>query len=166
VRRRLRDGQVWRLLALLSGPAVWIPTCVAGDSLTAVPSVNGPEVMLYFSQPIGPSAPARSYGLRIDQHSLPAMLPGATANAADLAGRREIVNLRMAAHENMRLDLGRRVSWDFSRRQFNLAGDLPAMMPRFRTGGLAAVGAPTPLSQSLASKTVAAGALRPLPALP
>ncbi len=166
MRRRLRDGQIWQLLALLSGPAAAIPTCTAGDSLTAVPSVNGPEVMIYFSQPIGPSAPARSYGLRIDQHSLPAMLPGATADAADLAGRRDIVNLRMAAHEDLRLDLGRRVSWDFSRRQFNLQGDLPAMTPRFRAAGPAAASTSVPLSQSPASKTVAAGAQRPLPALP
>jgi len=83
--------------------------------------------MLYFSQPIGPSAPARSYGLRIDQHSLPSTLPASTAKATDLSGRREIVNLRMAAHENLRIDFGRRVSWDFSRRQFNLPSDLPAM---------------------------------------
>ncbi len=166
MRRRLRKGEVWRLLALLSGPAVWIPTCAAGDSLTAAPGVNGPEVMLYFSQPIGPSAPARSYGLRIDQHSLPALLPAATANAADLAGRREIINLRMAAHEDLRLDLGRRVSWDFSRRQFNLAGDLPAMTPRFRAGALDPAGTPAPISQSLDSKMLAAGAVRPLPALP
>jgi hypothetical protein len=122
--------------------------------------------MFYFSQPIGPSAPARSYGLRIDQHSLPALLPAATANAADLAGRREIINLRMAAHEDLRLDLGRRVSWDFSRRQFNLSGDLPAMTPRFRVGGPASAATPAPISQSLASKMLAAGAAHPLPTLP
>ena len=112
--------------------------CLAGESVGAVPSFNGPEVMLYFAQPIGPSSSARSYGLRIDQHSLPSLLPASTANATELSGRREIINLRVAAHENLRIDFGRHVSWDFSRRQFNLPGDLPAMKAGFPTRTLAA----------------------------
>ena len=140
--RRLRDGQLIGCLALLSAPLPWAAECQAGQPVGAVPSVNGPELMLYFSQPIGPSAPARSFGLRIDQHSLPRALPAATANANDLSGRREIVNLRMAAHENLRIDFGRRVSWDFNRQQFNLPSDLPAMKPKFLSTVTAALPLP------------------------
>ena len=118
-----------RCLALLSAPLPWTTACLAGEPIGVVPNANGPEVMLYFSQPIGPSAPARSYGLRIDQHSLPRALPGVTANASDLSGRRELVNLRMAAHEDLRIDFGRRVSWNFNRRQFNVPSSIPALQP-------------------------------------
>jgi hypothetical protein len=126
-----------RCLAAL-GASLPLSAAWAGESVGAAPGVNGPEVMLYFAQPIGPSTSARSYGLRIDQHSLPSILPASTANATDLSGRREIINLRVAAHENLRIDFGRRVSWDFSRRQFNLPGDLPAMKAGFPTHTLAA----------------------------
>jgi hypothetical protein len=160
VTRRLRDGQVFGCLALLSAPLPWTTCCWAGEPAGAVPSLNGPEIMLYISQPIGPSAPARSYGLRIDQHSLPRALPAATANATDLSGRREIVNLSMVAHENLRIDFGRRVGWDFGRGQFKLPSDLPAMKPRFPTRSLAAAFAPATASFA-ARKTVAE-----LPALP
>lgn len=158
--RRLRDGRVFRCLALLSAPLPWAAACWAGESGGTVPSLNGPEIMLYISQPIGPSAPARIYGLRIDQHSQPKALPAATAKATDLSGRREIVNLSMAAHQNLRIDFGRRVSWDFGRRQFNLPSDLPAMKPGFPTRPLAAAFAP--VTASFASQKTAAA----MPALP
>jgi len=121
---RRRGGQLLKGLALLGASTPWVASCPAGEPGSNVPGVNGPEIMLYFAQPIGPSAPARFYGLRIAQHSLPSMLPGATSNANDLAGRRELVNLRMAAHENLRIDFGRRVSWDFKRREFNVPANM------------------------------------------
>lgn len=127
MRRRLREGVIWQLVLL--GAALPLSHAKAGEGLTAVPSQHGPEIMLYVALPIGAAGPPRVFGLRIDQHSPPSKLPGATANAADLAGRRELVNLSMAAHEHMRLDFGRRVSWDFSRQRLNLPSDLPSMRP-------------------------------------
>jgi hypothetical protein len=152
----------WQILALLSAALPWGQVS-AGEGFTAVPNLNGPEVMLYVSLPIGPAGLPRSFGLRIDRHSLPSMLPAATSNAAQLAGRRELVNLSMAAHEHLRLELGQRVSWDFSRRQLNLPNDLPSMMPRFPAPhGLRGFGGGTTVSNS--STTVAAASV--LPALP
>lgn len=133
---RRREGQLLEALALLSALLPWA-VCQAGPPV-ATPGINGPEIMLYIALPIGPSAPARSYGLRIDQHSLPSRLPASTANANDLSGRRELLNLRMAAHENLRIDIGRRVSWDFNRRQFNVPGGLPLMKPNLVRPMLAA----------------------------
>jgi hypothetical protein len=156
---------IWRTLALLGAALPW-SDARAGEGLTAVPNLNGPEVMLYVSLPIGPLGLPRSFGLRIDRHSLPSMLPAATASAADLAGRRELVNLSMAAHEHLRLEVARRVSWDFSRRQFNLPTDLPSMTPRF-TGprGLPGLGAGPAhgMAASNALAVVATASFRSIP---
>lgn len=123
MRRRLRVGFNVQCLALGSAALPWAGACLAGDPGPS-PSIQGREIMFYISQPIGPGAARRSFGLRLDQHANPGSLPGGTSSAAELSGRRELVNLRMAAHENIRIDFGRRVSWDFGRRQFTQPGDL------------------------------------------
>jgi hypothetical protein len=153
---RAVDRTLLRCLAPISALLPWVPACFA-EPPGSVPSIQGPEIMLYISQPIGPSVATRTYGLRIDQHSLPAALPGATSSATDLSGRRELVNIQVNAHENTHIDFGKRVSWDFSRWQFNMGGDLPAMKMRFPSRTVAAT---TPIAPPLTS-----GALR-MPALP
>jgi len=118
-------------LALGSAALPWSGACLAGDP--GSPSTSqGRELMFYISQPIGPGAAARSFGFRLDQHSTPGALPGGTSSAAELSGRRELVNLRMAAHENLRIDFGHRVSWDFGRRQFTQPGDVLMVRGGFR----------------------------------
>jgi hypothetical protein len=131
VRRRLRIRFNVQCLALGAAALPWASVCLASDPGSA-PSFQGREVMIYISQPIGPGATARSFGLRLDQHSNPGALPGGTGSAAELSGRRELVNLRMAAHENIRIDFGRHASWDFGRRQFTQPGDLLMMKGGFR----------------------------------
>jgi hypothetical protein len=134
VRRRLRIRFKMQCLALGSAALPWVGVCLAGDPGTSS-SIEGREIMFYISQPIGPGAAARSFGFRLDQHSNPRALPGGTSSAAELSGRHELVNLRMAAHENMRIDFGgRRASWDFGRRQFTQPGDLLMVKGGFRDG--------------------------------
>jgi hypothetical protein len=118
-------------LALGSAALPWAGACLAGDP-GSPSSIQGREIMFYISQPIGPGAAARSFGFRLDQHSTPGALPGGTSSAAELSGRRELVNLHMAAHENLRIEFGRRVSWDFGRRQFTQPGDQLVMKGGFR----------------------------------
>jgi len=120
-----------RCLTFAGAAFSWADVCLALDP-TASPSFHGREIMFYISQPIGPGAATRSFGLRLDQHSNPGALPGGTSSAAELSGRRELVNLRMAAHENIRIDFGRRASWDFSRHQFTHPGDLLMTKGGFR----------------------------------
>jgi hypothetical protein len=136
VARRLRLGAFLRCLALIGAPLPWVDACLAGEP-TVGSSYQGREVMLYIALPIGPFTARRSFGLRINQHSLPAALPAATSSAAELSGRRELVDLRMDEHQALSIDFGRHVGWDFSRRQFNLPSDLPVMQAGFpdRTPG-------------------------------
>jgi hypothetical protein len=130
VRRRLRVAFNVKCLALGSAALPWTGTCLAGDP-GSTPGMQGREISFYISQPIGPGAAHRSFGFRLDQHSNPGSLPGGTGSAAELSGRRELVNLRMAAHENLRIDFGRRVSWDFGRRQFTQPGEMLMMKGGF-----------------------------------
>jgi len=106
-------------LVLLGAALPWA-ACAHADTLTAAPGPQGPEVMLYFKQPLGAPRTARVYGLRIDQASLTPAVPGAT-NVA-LIGRRELLDLEVGGPAGMRLDIGRRLTWDFSRHQFNSPG--------------------------------------------
>jgi hypothetical protein len=146
VRRRLRVAFNVKCLALGSAALPWTGACLAGDPGNT-PGMQGREISFYISQPIGPGAATRSFGFRIDQHSNPGSLPGGTGSAAELSGRRELVNLRMAAHESLRVDFGRRVSWDFGRRQFTQPGEMLMMRGGFpnRVAPLSnAVSAPHP----------------------
>lgn len=127
MRRRVRDAMSWQCVLLLSTPLVCGTPCRAAAPVGAVPEAHGPEFMLYVSLPIGPLAPARSFGLRIDQHSWAGPAHTAAPGITDLSGRREIVNLRMAEHQSLRLDLGRRVSWDFRTHRLALPSDPPAL---------------------------------------
>ena len=130
MRRRLRVAFNVKCLALGSAALPWTGACLAGDPGNA-PGMQGREISFYISQPIGPGAAARSFGFRLDQHSNPGSLPGGTGSAAELSGRRELVNLRMAAHENLRIDFGRHVSWDFGRHQFTQPGEMLPMKGGF-----------------------------------
>jgi hypothetical protein len=130
VRRRLRVAFNVKCLALGSAALPWTGACLAGDPGNP-PGMQGREISFYISQPIGPGSANRSFGFRLDQHSNPGSLPGGTGSAAELSGRRELLNLRMAAHENLRIDFGRRVSWDFGRRQFTQPGEMLMMKGGF-----------------------------------
>jgi len=152
VRRRLRIRFGVRCLALGSAALPWTGACLAGEPGTSS-SIEGREIMFYISQPIGPGAAARSYGLRLDQHSNPRALPGGTSSAAELSGRHELVNLRMAAHENTRIDFGRRASWDFGRHQFTQPGDLLMTKGGFRDRA-ASLPAATPAAHLAAALAV------------
>jgi hypothetical protein len=117
-------------LALGSAALPWAGACLAGDPGSSA-NFQGREISFYISQPIGPGSASRSYGFRLDQHSNPGALPGGTSSSTELSGRRELLNLRMAAHENIRIEFGRRVSWDFGRHQFTQPGEMLMMKGGF-----------------------------------
>ena len=75
--------------------------------------------MLYFSQSLNGGSANRLYGLRLERGALPPMLPGASSAAP--SRQRELVNMHFAAGEDLRIDFGRRLSWDFGRQEFSMA---------------------------------------------
>ena len=115
-----------RHLIPLGAALPWAGACLAGDAIGAAPGPQGREIMVYFSQPIGASGALRVYGLRLDQASAPIPLPGSTVLGA--IRRRELVDLQLGSHANVRIDFARRLSFDFGRRQFNAPGYPSAMV--------------------------------------
>jgi len=157
VRRRLGVRFNVQCLALGGAALPWAGACLAVDP-ASTSGMQGREISFYISQPIGAGAASRSFGFRLDQHSNPGALPGGTSSAAELSGRRELLNLRMAAHENIRIDFGRRASWDFGRHQFTQPGDL-----LMTTGGFRDRAAPAPAAMPAAHLAAALTAPLTLP---
>jgi hypothetical protein len=106
---------------------------------------QAPEVMLYFSHAIGggPLAGGAShptFGLRLQQVRQGAN--NADPESGDAMHRRELLNWQMEARPDfhlgdMRVQLGRRVTYDITNARFGSPRHLPAMhigMPSFRNG--------------------------------
>jgi len=122
---------------LLLGAAVPWATCGhAADAITAAPGSNGPEIMLYFRQPIGAPHATRTYGLRIDQASVNGGTPG--SNSMARVGRRELVNLQVGGPDKLRIDIARRLTWDVGRRQLGSINGPGDMAVRFSARALSA----------------------------
>jgi hypothetical protein len=90
----------------------------AGDVVSMAPASRGPQIMLYVSQPLwsrGSSAP-RLYGLRIGQLRMPSTTSQLTAIAPV---QRELIDLQIVPHSEMRIDFGRRLIWNITRGAFD-----------------------------------------------
>ncbi|MFI4868010.1 MAG: hypothetical protein ACHQDD_01495 [Steroidobacterales bacterium] len=99
--------------------------CPAADGLTSVPSAHGPLMMLYIRQPLGAGA-ARIYGLRLDQMSSTPTL--AATGPGGVAGSRDILDLQFRNVADVRVEFGRRVTWNVGRREFGPSGNPPPGM--------------------------------------
>ena len=109
-------------LLLLCSPMSLSMVCHADDLPQSVPS-QGPQVMLYFRQPLWSPGAHRVYGLRIEQSSAPSTLPiGVGVNPLR---RREIFNLELGHNSAMRVEFARRLIWDVNRQEFGLGSIRP-----------------------------------------
>jgi hypothetical protein len=100
-------------------------TCPAADGLTIVPGAHGPQMMLYIRQPLGAGA-TRIYGLRLERmDSTPAL---ATSGSVGTAGARSIVDLQFRHASDVRVEFGRRLTWNLGRREFGPSGNQPGML--------------------------------------
>jgi hypothetical protein len=76
--------------------------------------------MLYVTLSLGGRTANRLYGLRVDQGRQASAMPGSTQVLA-IHGR-ELLDLQFAEHAQVRINLARRLTWDFNRREFGLSG--------------------------------------------
>ena len=118
--------------------------CPAADGVTSVPSAHGPIMMLYIRQPIGAGA-SRIYGLRLDQMASTPTL--AATGPAAVTGSRGILDLQFRNITDIRVEFGRRVTWNLGRRELGPSGNSPGM--------------PIPLTAPALSKAIAARAALP-----
>jgi hypothetical protein len=113
-------------LILYCVPLSYTLACHAGDPVVASVPSQGPQIMLYFHQPLGASGASRTYGLRIEQASIPSTSPSASSFGG--IHRREILNFEIASRTDMHLKLGRRLTWDVGQKEFGLLPLRPSPM--------------------------------------
>jgi hypothetical protein len=107
--------------ALLS----WALVCPAADALQTAPTAHSPLLMLYVRQPLGAPAGSRVYGLRLDQvpsvpsvPTVPALAWLPTTGPIAANASHDIVDLQIRRYSDVRLELGRRLTWDIGREEF------------------------------------------------
>jgi hypothetical protein len=137
----IRVTHVVPQLLLLGGLVGVVRVCPA-DGMAVAPGAHGPVMMLYLRQPIGSPGAARVYGLRVDQQGGTRPPAGAMTDssvASAMPGQRSIVDLQFRHVSDVRVEFGRRVTWNVARREFGLSSSQPSMALR-----LPASEAPTP----------------------
>jgi hypothetical protein len=120
---------VFQQLLLFSALMSWALACPAADAVSAVPGAHGPQLMLYIKQSLGTRGAPRVYGLRIERLATPPTLP--TPASIVSTGRREIVDLQIRQSSDVRVEFGRRVTWNVGRQEFGLSGNQPSMVMHF-----------------------------------
>ena len=112
---------------LIAGAVALILCCAVATSaqaMTMTPVSGGPQIVLYFTQSLWSSGKSeRLFGVRIDEIR---PLPNSPlVTAVGLVQRRELVNLQFIPRSDIRIQLGRRVTWDFSSKEFGSASGRP-----------------------------------------
>ena len=97
--------------------AITALVATSSEATTMTPVAGGPQIVLYFTQSLWSTGkPERLYGVRID--AIRPLPNSPLVTAAGLVQRRELLNLQIVPHSDIRIQLGRRVSWDFTREEF------------------------------------------------
>ena len=83
---------------------------------TPTACLAGPQVMLYVTIPVDMhNISARTFGLRLDRASAPPSV--LITNPASPLNRRPLLDLQLGSDAGLRLEIDRRVAWDFGRQQ-------------------------------------------------
>ena len=85
-----------------------------GNAGITAPASCGPQIMLYVSLPMGSqgSSSLPRYGLRVGEFR---RRPTTTQLVAMPPTQRELVDLQMVAHADVRIEFGRRLIWNITR---------------------------------------------------
>jgi hypothetical protein len=108
---------------LLCGFPLGLSMACHADVPPGVPS-PGPQVMIYFRQPLGCAGAHRIYGLRLDQGSGFSSSPGAQVGPPR---RRELLSFEIGYAADMRVQFAKRLVWDVNRKEFGWNGTHPTL---------------------------------------
>jgi len=95
----------------------------AGMTAMVTAQAAGPQIMMYITMPLDGHTHSHVFGLRLDRA---ATAPDIRAiNPTSPLNRRALLDLQLGAHSALRLELDRRLTWDFDRQQWH-ESSLPA----------------------------------------
>jgi hypothetical protein len=83
----------------------------------------GPQIMLYVTVPLDGQTHGHVFGLRLDRTTTAPDIR--TINPTSPLNRRALLDLQLGAHSALRLELDRRLTWDFNSQQWH-ESSLPA----------------------------------------
>ena|ERR1700722_533048 len=83
----------------------------------------GPQIMMYVTVPLDGHTHSHVFGLRLDRAATPPDIR--TINPTSPLNRRALLDLQLGANSALRLELDRRLTWDFDRQQWH-ESSLPA----------------------------------------
>jgi hypothetical protein len=101
---------------------------VTGACMMAIVTARaaGPQIMMYVTVPLDGHIHSHVFGLRLDKASTaPDMRDVRTLNPTSPLNRRALLDLQLGADSALRLELDRRLTWDFNRQQWH-ESSLPA----------------------------------------
>jgi hypothetical protein len=101
---------------------------VTGACMMAMATARaaGPQIMMYVTVPLDGHTHSHVFGLRLDKASMgPDMRDVRTLNPTSPLNRRALLDLQLGADSALRLELDRRLTWDFGRQQWH-ESSLPA----------------------------------------
>jgi hypothetical protein len=89
----------------------------AGNFVGMAPASRSPQIMLYVSQSLwSPGTSFRVYGLRIEEVRALPISP--QSGVAGSLRRSALFDLQIVPHSDIRIEFGRRLTWDFTREAF------------------------------------------------
>jgi hypothetical protein len=84
---------------------------------------GGPQIMMYVTVPLDGHTHSHVFGLRLDKAATAPDIR--TFNPTSPLNRRALLDLQLGAHSALKLELDRRLTWDFDRQQWH-ESSLPA----------------------------------------
>ncbi len=104
---------------------VFAALVLTGAGMMAMLSARaaGPQIMIYVTVPLDGHTHSHVFGLRLDRAATAPDIR--TINPTSPLNRRALLDLQLGAHSALRLELDRRLTWDFDRQQWH-ESSLPA----------------------------------------
>jgi hypothetical protein len=115
-------------VSMAASAAACAGNIAAGNIVGIAPTSRSPQIMFYVSQPLWSSGrSSRVYGLRIEEVRAQPTSPQSAAVGS--LRRRELLDLQIAPHSDIRVTFIRRLIWDFTRKGFGPQSSVSIVLP-------------------------------------
>ena len=115
----LDQGVTCNVMTTIIARQVFAALVLSGAGMLAVATAQagGPQIMMYITVPLNGHARNHVFGLRLDKVAAPPDIR--EMNPTSPLNRRALLDLQLGADSALRLDLDRKLTWDFGRQQWH-----------------------------------------------